>query len=80
MKKISLISTLKKTFKNKKVSKKKNVKSLVKNKKSKTLSKTKKTKKVIKIKKVKTKTKSNSPIKSKQLNELFVIEYYSRKI
>ena len=67
MKKISLISTLKKTFKNKKVSKKKNVKSLVKNKKSKTLSKTKKTKKVIKIKKVKTKTKSNSPIKSKQL-------------
>ena len=67
MKKISLINTLKKTFKNKKASKKKNVKSLVKNKKSKTLSKTKKTKKVIKIKKVKTKTKSNSPIKSKQL-------------
>ena len=67
MKKISLISTLKKTFKNKKVSKKKNVKSLVRDKKSKTLSKTKKAKKVIKIKKVKSKTKLNSPIKSKQL-------------
>ena len=67
MKKISLINTLKKTIKTKKVKKKKSIKSLVKNKKPKTLSKTKKTKKVIKIKKVKTKTKSNSPIKSKQL-------------
>ncbi len=67
MKKISLINTLKKTFKTKKVSKKKNVKSLIKNKKPKTLSKTKKTKIVKKINKVKNQKKSNSPIKSKQL-------------
>jgi len=67
MKKISLISTLKKTFKAKKVSKKKNIKSLVKNEKPKLSSKTKKTKKLNKIKKVKTQKKSNRPIKSKQL-------------
>ena len=70
MKKISLINTLKKTFKAKKVSKKKNIKSLVKNKKPKILSKSKKIKKtkvVNKIKKVKTQKKPNSPIKSKQL-------------
>ena len=67
MKKISLISTLKKTFKAKKVSKKKNIKSLVKNEKPKSSSKTKKTKKINKIKKVKTQKKSNRPIKSKQL-------------
>ncbi len=67
MKKISLINTLKKTFKTKKVSKKKNVKSLIKNKKPKTLSKTKKTKIVKKINKVKNQKKTNSPIKSKQL-------------
>jgi CarD family transcriptional regulator len=67
MKKISLISTLKKTFKAKKVSKKKNIKSFVKNEKPKLSSKTKKTKKLNKIKKVKTQKKSNRPIKSKQL-------------
>ena len=67
MKKISLISTLKKTFKAKKVSKKKNIKSLVKNEKPKSSSKTKKTKKINKVKKVKTQKKSNRPIKSKQL-------------
>ena len=67
MKKISLISTLKKTFKAKKVSKKKNIKSLVKNEKPKSSSKTKKTKKINKVKKVKTQKKSKRPIKSKQL-------------
>ena len=70
MKKISLINTLKKTFKTKKVRKKKNIKSLVKDKKSKTLPKTKKVKKVRKvnkIKKIKTQKKSNNPIKSKEL-------------
>ena len=66
MKKISLINTLKKTFKTKKVNKKKSVKSLVKNKKSNTLSKTKKTKIVNKIKRVKTKKKSSKPAKSKK--------------
>ena len=67
MKKISLINTLKKTFKTKKVKKKKIIKSLVKDKKLKILPKTKKVKKVNKIKKVKTQKKSNSPIKSKEL-------------
>ena len=70
MKKISLINTLKKTFKTKKVRKKKNIKSLVKDKKSKILPKTKKVKKVRKvnkIKKIKTQKKSNNPIKSKEL-------------
>ena len=67
MKKISLINTLKKTFKTKKVNKKKSVKSLVKNKKSNTLSKTKKTKIVNKIKRVKTQKKSSKPAKSKKL-------------
>tara|TARA_B100000886_G_scaffold35260_1_gene21956 strand:+ start:320 stop:1183 length:864 start_codon:yes stop_codon:yes gene_type:complete len=67
MKKISLINTLKKTFKTKKVSKKKNIKPLVKNKKSKPLSKSKKTKIDNKKKKTKIQKKSNSPIKSKQL-------------
>ena len=67
MKKISLINTLKKTFKTKKVKKKKIIKSLVKGKKLKILPKTKKVKKVNKIKKVKTQKKSNSPIKSKEL-------------
>ena len=67
MKKISLINTLKKTFKAKKVSKKKNIKPLVKNKKPKTLSKSKKTKKVTKLKKTKIQKKSNTLIKSKQL-------------
>ena len=70
MKKISLINTLKKTFKTKKVRKKKSIKSLVKDKKSKILPKTKKAKKVRKvnkIKKIKTQKKSNNPIKSKEL-------------
>ncbi len=67
MKKISLINTLKKTFKTKKVNKKKSIKSLVKNKKSNTLSKTKKTKIVNKIKRVKTQKKSSKPAKSKKL-------------
>ena len=67
MKKISLINTLKKTFKTKKVNKKKNIKSLVKNKKSKTLSKTKKTKIVNKVKKVTTQKKISKPAKSKKL-------------
>jgi len=67
MKKISLINTLKKTFKTKKVSKKKSIKSMAKNKKLKTLSKAKKTKPVAKIKKVKTQKKSHKPIKPKQL-------------
>ena len=67
MKKISLINTLKKTFKTKKVKKKKIIKSLVKNKKPKVLPKTKKSKKVNKTKKVKSQKKINSPIKSKQL-------------
>ena len=67
MKKISLINTLKKTFKTKKVSKKKSIKSMAKNKKPKTLSKAKKTKIVTKIKKVKKQKKSHKPIKSKQL-------------
>ncbi len=67
MKKISLINTLKKTFKAKKVSKKKNIKPLVKNKKPKTLSKSKKTKIVTKLKKTKIQKKSNTLIKSKQL-------------
>ena len=67
MKKISLINTLKKTFKAKKVSKKKNIKPLVKNKKPKILSKSKKTKKVTKLKKTKIQKKSNTLIKSKQL-------------
>ena len=67
MKKISLISTLKKTFKAKKVSKKKNIKPLVKNKKPKTLSKSKKTKIVTKLKKTKIQKKPNTLIKSKQL-------------
>ena len=70
MKKISLINTLKKTFKTKKVRKKKSIKSLVKDKKSKILTKTKKikkVKKVNKIKKIKTQKKSNNQIKSKEL-------------
>ena len=67
MKKISLINTLKKTFKTKKVNKKKSIKSLVKNKKSNTLSKTKKTKIVNKIKRVKTQKKLSKPAKSKKL-------------
>ena len=67
MKKISLINTLKKTFKAKKVSKKKNIKPLVKNKKPKTLSKSKKTKIVTKLKKTKIQKKPNTLIKSKQL-------------
>tara|TARA_B100000212_G_C27278258_1_gene491948 strand:- start:30 stop:878 length:849 start_codon:yes stop_codon:yes gene_type:complete len=62
-----LINTLKKTFKTKKVNKKKSIKSLVKNKKSNTLSKTKKTKIVNKIKRVKTQKKSSKPAKSKKL-------------
>ena len=67
MKKISLINTLKKTFKTKKVKKKRSIKSLVKDKKSKIIPKTKKVKKANKTKKVKTQKKSNSPIKSKEL-------------
>ena len=67
MKKISLINTLKKTFKAKKVSKKKKIKPLVKNKKPKTLSKSKKTKIVTKLKKTKIQKKPNTLIKSKQL-------------
>ena len=67
MKKINLINTLKKTFKTKKVTKKKNIKTLVKNKKSKKITKPKKIKPVSNLKKVKAQKKSTKPIKSKKL-------------
>ena len=70
MRKISLINTLKKTFKTKKVNKKKNIKSLDKKKKLKKVNistKAKKIKTVSKIKKVKTQKKNAKPIRSKQL-------------
>ncbi len=70
MRKISLINTLKKTFKTKKVNKKKNIKSLDKKKKLKKVNistKAKKIKTVSKIKKVKTQKKNTKSIKSKQL-------------
>ncbi len=67
MKKINLINTLKKTFKTKKATKKKNIKTLVKNKKSKKITKPKKIKPVSNLKKVKAQKKSTKPIKSKKL-------------
>ena len=67
MKKINLINTLKKTFKTKKVTKKKNIKTLVKNKKSKKITKPKKIKPVSNLKKVKAQKKSTKLIKSKKL-------------
>ena len=67
MKKINLINTLKKTFKTKKATKKKNIKTLVKNKKSKKITKPKKIKPVSNLKKVKAQKKSTKLIKSKKL-------------
>ena len=70
MKKISLINTLKKTFKTKKTNKKKNIKTLDKNKKIKKVkndTKLKKVKTVAKLKKVKTQKKITKIIKTKQL-------------
>ena len=70
MKKISLINTLKKTFKSKKLNKKKNIKSSEKNKKTKklkTVTKLKNVKTVAKSKDVKNKKKISKTVKSKKL-------------
>ena len=70
MKKISLINTLKKTFKTKKSNNKKNIKSLEKSKKTKklkTVTKLKNIKAVAKSKKVKTQKKVSKTAKSKKL-------------
>ena len=70
MKKISLINTLKKTFKSKKLNKKKNIKSSEKNKKTKklkTVTKLKNVKTVAKSKDVKNKKKILKTVKSKKL-------------
>ena len=66
MKKISLINTLKKTFKTKKTSKKTNNKRLIKNKKVKPPTKIKKVKLPTKEKKTKTHKKSSKLVKTKQ--------------
>ena len=68
MKKISLINTLKKTFKTKKkLIKKKNSKTISKLKKTKISVKTKKLKSTLKTKKIKTQNKVNKSVKSKQI-------------
>ena len=68
MKKISLINTLKKTFKTKKkVSKKKNLKNSSKLKKTKISTKTKKIKSTLKTSKIKTQKKDNKNLKAKPL-------------
>ncbi len=68
MKKISLINTLKKTFKTKKkLIKKKNSKTTSKLKKTKISVKTKKLKSTLKTKKIKTQNKVNKSVKSKQI-------------
>ena len=68
MKKISLINTLKKTFKTKKkVSKKKNLKNSSKLKKTKISTKTKKIKSTLKTSKIKTQKKVNKNLKAKPL-------------
>ena len=68
MKKISLINTLKKTFKTKKkLIKKKNSKTTSKLKKTKISVKTKKLKSTLKTKKIKTQSKVNKSVKSKPL-------------
>ncbi len=68
MKKISLINTLKKTFKTKKkLIKKKNSKTTSKLKKTKISVKTKKLKSTLKNKKIKTQNKVNKSVKSKQI-------------
>ena len=68
MKKISLINTLKKTFKKKKkLIKKKNSKTTSKLKKTKISVKTKKLKSTLKTKKIKTQNKVNKSVKSKQI-------------
>jgi len=68
MKKISLINTLKKTFKTKKIKKKTALKTSVKSKKIKTVTKSKKTKIAIKLKKVKLPKKAvKSTVKVKSL-------------
>ena len=68
MKKISLINTLKKTFKTKKkVSKKKNLKNSSKSKKTKISTKTKKIKSTLKTSKIKNQKKVNKNLKAKPL-------------
>ncbi len=70
MKKISLINTLKKTFKTKKTPKKKNLKIKPKLKNAKAVTKQKKTKNITKVKKTKVQKKTLKPtIKSKQLKQ-----------
>ena len=70
MKKISLINTLKKTFKTKKTPKKKNLKIKPKLKNAKAITKQKKTKNITKVKKTKVQKKTLKPtIKSKPLKQ-----------